>query len=435
MKSEAKVLKGRHYGWVVVVLLFFVQMINFMDKAVVGLAARPIMQELGLSNQQYGVIASSFFSLYAATGLFVAFFIAPKVRPRKILAVLLVIWFLVQLPIVFSATFPLLIACRALLGMGEGAGTPTAINACHEWFDSEDRNMPTAVLLFGTTVGSLIAAPVLSYFIDVHGWRSAFLVCGVLGFCVFLLWVLLSRDGPHSAFKQHHEAVSHNIVFSEIEKKYIWTDRTVIGNLVVGFSAYWVIGFMVSWLAPFISTVLGFGIVTTGWILSIVYLVHAIILLTISYISQQFLKSGKGSRIARGNMMGYCLLGCAVSFGIAALVTEPIMRVVFVGFATGLVLPIFSLSPAMISEITPINHRNQLMTVILALVTLAAIPSPLITGWVVDAAGDELGWSYACAINVIVPLFGGIAAFILLRPKRSMQRFRSLAEEIPVGVS
>lgn len=47
--------------WFVLITLFFGFLINFADKSVVGIAAAPIMKELGLSYAQWGIIGSSFF--------------------------------------------------------------------------------------------------------------------------------------------------------------------------------------------------------------------------------------------------------------------------------------------------------------------------------------------------------------------------------------
>jgi hypothetical protein len=43
------------------VMLFVLGAINFADKAVLGLAAIPIIKELHLSPAQYGVVSSSLF--------------------------------------------------------------------------------------------------------------------------------------------------------------------------------------------------------------------------------------------------------------------------------------------------------------------------------------------------------------------------------------
>ena len=52
-------------GWVVTVLLALFMVINFMDKAILGIVAVPLMQELSIEPAQFGMIASSFFLFFS----------------------------------------------------------------------------------------------------------------------------------------------------------------------------------------------------------------------------------------------------------------------------------------------------------------------------------------------------------------------------------
>jgi len=51
-------------GWTIVWLLFFFMLINFIDKAIIGLAAVPMMKEIGLTPKEFGLVNSSFFFLF-----------------------------------------------------------------------------------------------------------------------------------------------------------------------------------------------------------------------------------------------------------------------------------------------------------------------------------------------------------------------------------
>ena len=52
-------------AWIVVILVFLFMLINFADKAVIGLVSVPIMQELGLSHARFGMLGSAFFLLFS----------------------------------------------------------------------------------------------------------------------------------------------------------------------------------------------------------------------------------------------------------------------------------------------------------------------------------------------------------------------------------
>src|SRR5262245_20298027 len=62
-------------AWVTVALLFTFMLINFVDKTVLGLAGVPIMQELGLTPSQFGLIGSSFFFLFSISAIITGFIV------------------------------------------------------------------------------------------------------------------------------------------------------------------------------------------------------------------------------------------------------------------------------------------------------------------------------------------------------------------------
>src|SRR6201989_165411 len=58
-------------AWKVTFLLFLFMVVNFADKIVVGLAGVPIMTELKLQPEQFGLLGSSFFFLFSIVAIVV----------------------------------------------------------------------------------------------------------------------------------------------------------------------------------------------------------------------------------------------------------------------------------------------------------------------------------------------------------------------------
>src|SRR5580698_4921021 len=105
-------------GWLIVFLLSCFMLINFADKAVLGLAAVPIMRELGLDHTQFGLIGTSFFAFFSLSAVLVGF-LANRVPTRWVLFGMALSWALVQLPMVLPVGLAGLAANRLLLGLGE----------------------------------------------------------------------------------------------------------------------------------------------------------------------------------------------------------------------------------------------------------------------------------------------------------------------------
>ena len=83
-------------------LIFLFMFINFADKAVLGLAAQPLMAELKLSPEQYGLIGSAFFLLFPVSAVLVGF-MSNRVATRHSLLAMAILWSLVQLPMLGSS--------------------------------------------------------------------------------------------------------------------------------------------------------------------------------------------------------------------------------------------------------------------------------------------------------------------------------------------
>ena len=132
-------LKG---AWGMTALIFLFMLINFADKIVVGLAAKPIMEELKLSPRDFGqLVGSSFFFLSAVSAVVVGF-VANRFQTRHALLVMALVWALVQLPMLVSASLWVLVACRIVFGIADGPSSPIATDALYKWFPDSQRGIP-----------------------------------------------------------------------------------------------------------------------------------------------------------------------------------------------------------------------------------------------------------------------------------------------------
>jgi MFS family permease len=170
----------RNRGPIVVVLLALLMVINFADKAVVGIAAVPIMQELELGPRQFGLVGSSFFLLFALSSVAVGF-LANRVPTRWILLAMGFTWALTLFPVVGPVGFHTLVACRIALEAGEGPATPVALHSVYKWFPNVRRTLPTAVIVQGGAIGVIVALPLLNWIIVRWTWHWAFGALGLIG--------------------------------------------------------------------------------------------------------------------------------------------------------------------------------------------------------------------------------------------------------------
>src|SRR4051794_23930503 len=120
-------------AWKITFLLFLFMLVNFADKIVVGLAGVPIMADLNLDAEQFGLLGSSFFLLFSVTAVVVGF-IVNRLATRWVLAALALVWALAQFPMLGTVSFSTLVICRIILGAGEGPAISVATHAIYKWF-------------------------------------------------------------------------------------------------------------------------------------------------------------------------------------------------------------------------------------------------------------------------------------------------------------
>ena len=182
-------------AWKITFLLFLFMLVNFADKIVVGLAGVPIMTEMKLEPEQFGLLGSSFFFLFSISAIVVGF-IVNRVATRWVLLVLALIWALAQFPMVGTVSFTTLLICRVILGAGEGPAFSVAAHSVYKWFPDEKRTLPTAILSQGSAFGVILAVPALNWVIVNYSWHYAFGALGVVGLMWVVAWLILGKEGP-----------------------------------------------------------------------------------------------------------------------------------------------------------------------------------------------------------------------------------------------
>lgn len=153
--------RRKRYGWLVTVMLLILMMISWADKAILGIVAVPLMEDLNISEAQFGLLGSAVFMLFGIAQL-VAAPIANRVQAKWILLVLCLVWSIAQVPVILFASLPALWFSRLLLGAGEGPLAPITMHAVYKWFPAAKGATPAALASAGVTLGIVAFAPVLA---------------------------------------------------------------------------------------------------------------------------------------------------------------------------------------------------------------------------------------------------------------------------------
>jgi MFS family permease len=403
-------------AWKITFLLFLFMLVNFADKIVVGLAGVPIMTELGLEPEQFGLLGSSFFFLFSIAAIVVGF-IVNRIATRWVLLALAVIWALAQFPMVGSVGFTTLLICRVILGAGEGPAFSVAAHAIYKWFPDEKRALPTAILAQGSAFGVIVAVPALNWVILNYSWHYAFGALGAVGLMWVVAWLIMGREGPLV------QTVATAAAEPRVPYFQLLTSRTFIGCCAATFGAYWALSLGLTWFTPFIVKGLGFSQTEAGWISILPWVFGAATVLLTGWVSQVLMARGLSTRSARGVLGAAPLVVGGLILAAMPHVDGAGLQIALLVVGGGLCGSIYVVCPPMLSEFTPVSQRGAVISIYGAIYTLAGILAPSVMGSVIQHASGLLeGYMTGFTINAVILIGSGLLGLLLLWPDTERAR-------------
>ncbi|BAU96753.1 major facilitator superfamily permease [Corynebacterium suranareeae] len=382
-------------AWVVVFLLVLFQIIAFADKAVLGLVSTDAMAELGLTPTQFGMIGSSFFLLYSIVSI-VTGVIASRVSVHWIVLTLGIIWAVMQFPMLLGGGAAILLATRIILGGAEGPATAMSLTSAHTWFLPKERALPSSLIAAGSTMGPIIAAPVLTLVITAWGWRWAFGVLGIAGLVWCISWLLFGGSGPFLNKKdrkadtpQSVSTVSSEKVSVDDQPSFpIWQVLLSLSFLVALIGAasnFFVQGFLTTWLPQYLETVIGLPLPQVGAVTTFPWIIGAVVLLMLGAIGDRMMRRGATARASIAALFGLSTLVAGISF-LLVTVTSGTVSVAFLALAGGCSL-VFPMSATAVSYCVGVKQRPIIMATLGGLAATGAIISPTLVGGLMTKAG------------------------------------------------
>lgn len=408
--------------WIIGLLLAFFTL-NFADKAAIGLAAPDLEKDLGLTAAQYGLMSSAFFWLFAAGAVVLALFFR-RIGWRWSAAGLMIAWVASMAPLTVPTTVGVVIASRMVLGFFEGPGHALCQSVVADRFPSERRAFAGAVVNAGSSVGPLVATPVLTWVIVTWTWHAAFIALVAVGALWAVLWLIVTRRepgmGPRPAAPTAADADPNGDI--DVPLTSLLRTGSFWGLALLSFAGYLISSLKVSWLPSFLHDGMGYSRGTVGLLATLPYGLAIVVLLTAGLISGRMLKAGRSARAARGFLtMGYlCFAGVAM---IAFTQVPPgglQLALVVAAFSINSVA--FSVAFAGAADFLPRRHRPGFFGCIIAAYSVAGIVAPWLLGVIVDAA-DTVSQGYAdgfLVVGITICVFA-VAGGLLLNPARSRE--------------
>ena len=195
MSTPAQNTGAPSHRWVILALLFFATTINYIDRQILALLKPMLDAELGWTNEQYGYVNSAFQAAYAFGLVGFGWFI-DRFGVKVGYAVSIFAWSAAAAAHALVGSVSGFRWARVALGVGEGGNFPAAIKTVAQWFPRSERAFANALFNSGTNIGALIAPAVIPLMALNYGWRSTFVVAGLLGVVWIFFWIPLFKEAP-----------------------------------------------------------------------------------------------------------------------------------------------------------------------------------------------------------------------------------------------
>src|SRR5580692_5692361 len=301
MASDTKPHKPRRITGIQIIavsILSIAGVINYIDRGSLAIANTTIRADLGISATRMGVLLSIFSLSYAVSQLPMGILL-DRFGERLILGAGMFLWSATQTATGLVRGFASFLAARIGLAVGESPFVVSAVKTVNDWFDVHDRATPMGIVNSATTMGQAIAPPILTVTMLAFGWRGMFMLIGLPGLLLSVVWLAFYRNRKDILLNDHEQAYLEasgtrskrpSISFSR------WIGlfrlRTVWG-LMLGFGGInYTVWLYMSWMPNYLEAEHHVSVAATGLIATIPFSCGAVGMLLSGVIADLLIRNG-----------------------------------------------------------------------------------------------------------------------------------------------
>ncbi len=193
MNASDDVVRSRDVGFLL--FLTLLNVMNFVDRQLLGSFANWIVPDLGLSNTEFGLLTGLVFIVfYSVMGLFMGA-LADMVNRTRLIAAGLALWSALTALSGAAKGFASLAIPRMFIGVGESIMTPTAMSLLGDRFPSKWLGLASGIYYMGVPIGVAASLFIVAYLEPVLGWRGCFYALGAFGVLLAIV-MLFMKETP-----------------------------------------------------------------------------------------------------------------------------------------------------------------------------------------------------------------------------------------------
>jgi predicted MFS family arabinose efflux permease len=181
-------------AWIVLGVLWFVYVLNFLDRSLLGILAKPIQDSLHVSDGQLGLIGGLYFALFYCFVSIPVGWLADRTSRVWVLSLACALWSAATMACGLAASYLELVLARMTVGIGEAGGVPPSYAIVSDYFPPGRRGTALGIYNLGPPVGAALGVAFGATIAAAYSWRHAFVALGAAGLLAALLVILIVRE-------------------------------------------------------------------------------------------------------------------------------------------------------------------------------------------------------------------------------------------------
>lgn len=223
--------------WWLLGFAFLATVINYLNRQTLSVMAPVLLQQFRISATSYSQIVFAFMLAYTFMNG-VSGRLLDRLGTRIGYGITIAFWSGAEILNALSAGALSLGIFQFLLGIGEAGNYPAGVKLITEWFPPEERSYASGIFNSGASIGAILAPPLLALIMLSSGWRTAFVVIGLLGFLWLAGWLVVYREPGTTSIRDQADRLPLRELLGS---RFLWqfTASKVFSDPVWYFYIFW----------------------------------------------------------------------------------------------------------------------------------------------------------------------------------------------------
>lgn len=181
-------------AWVALGALWFIYVLNFLDRQLMSILAKPIQDTLQVTDGQLGLIGGLYFAMFYCFIAIPVGWLADRTNRVAVLSVACGIWSAATIACGLSRNYGQFAFSRMTVGFGEAGGVPPSYAIITDYFPPGKRGTALGIYNLGPPVGAALGIAFGAAIAAAFNWRYAFIVLGAIGVAAAVVLPLIVRE-------------------------------------------------------------------------------------------------------------------------------------------------------------------------------------------------------------------------------------------------